>query len=97
MALVTIWSLLLLVASETECRDCHRDQLGDRPLVQLIVMSFQKFGREQIFGKPPLFVGLENYAFALTSPEEVRAATSIIITIFFITPPVNIVALPAEA
>jgi N,N'-diacetylchitobiose transport system permease protein len=39
------------------------------PLVQLIVMSFQKFGREQIFGKPPLFVGLENYARVLSDPE----------------------------
>ena len=39
------------------------------PLIQLFVMSFQKFGREQIFGAPPEFVGLGNYAEVLTDPE----------------------------
>ncbi len=39
------------------------------PLVQLIVMSFQKFGREQIFGAPPEFVGLDNYIAVLTDPQ----------------------------
>lgn len=39
------------------------------PLLQLIVMSFQKFGREQIFGAPPEFVGLDNYLRVLTDPQ----------------------------
>lgn len=39
------------------------------PLVQLIVMSFQKYGREQIFGAPAEFIGLGNYAKVLTDPE----------------------------
>ncbi|WP_345801735.1 sugar ABC transporter permease [Microbacterium sp. AZCO] len=39
------------------------------PLVQLVIMSFQKFGRAQIFGAPPEFVGLDNYAKVLTDPE----------------------------
>lgn len=39
------------------------------PLVQLVIMSFQKFGREQIFGAPPEFIGLDNYLDVLTDPE----------------------------
>jgi N,N'-diacetylchitobiose transport system permease protein len=39
------------------------------PLVQLIVMSFQKFGRAQIFGAPPEFVGLDNYMDVLTDSQ----------------------------
>lgn len=39
------------------------------PLVQLIVMSFQEFGRAQIFGAPPGFVGLDNYVAVLTDAE----------------------------
>jgi N,N'-diacetylchitobiose transport system permease protein len=39
------------------------------PLVQLVIMSFQKFGRAQIFGAPPEFIGLDNYAAVLTDPE----------------------------
>jgi len=38
------------------------------PLAQLVVMSLQKFGREQIFGKPPEFVGLDNYVAVLGDP-----------------------------
>ncbi|MDR6199176.1 N,N'-diacetylchitobiose transport system permease protein [Microbacterium sp. SORGH_AS428] len=36
------------------------------PLVQMVVMSFQEFGRAQIFGAPPSFVGLDNYIAVLT-------------------------------
>lgn len=36
------------------------------PLVRLVVMSFQEFGRAQIFGAPPEFVGLDNYVDVLT-------------------------------
>jgi len=39
------------------------------PLLQLIIMSFQKYGREQIFGAPPSFVGLDNYVRVLTDSE----------------------------
>lgn len=39
------------------------------PLVQLVIMSFQEFGRAQIFGAPPEFIGLGNYAAVLTDPE----------------------------
>lgn len=31
------------------------------PLVRLLVMSTQKYGRAQVFGQPPEFVGLDNY------------------------------------
>lgn len=31
------------------------------PLIQLIVMSFQEFGRAQVFGAPAPFIGLDNY------------------------------------
>jgi N,N'-diacetylchitobiose transport system permease protein len=39
------------------------------PLIQLVVMSFQEFGRAQIFGAPPEFVAFENYVGILTDPE----------------------------
>ena len=39
------------------------------PLLQLIIMSFQKYGREQIFGAPASFVGFDNYVKVLTDPE----------------------------
>lgn len=39
------------------------------PLVRLVVMSFQEFGRAQIFGAPPEFVGFENYIKVLTDSE----------------------------
>ncbi|WP_248242701.1 carbohydrate ABC transporter permease [Microbacterium kunmingense] len=39
------------------------------PLVQLIVMSFQEFGRAQVFGAPPEFIGLANYVGILTDPQ----------------------------
>jgi N,N'-diacetylchitobiose transport system permease protein len=39
------------------------------PLVQLVIMSFQKFGRAQIFGAPPEFIGIDNYIGVLTDPE----------------------------
>lgn len=39
------------------------------PLVQLFVMSFQEFGRAQVFGAPTEFVGLANYLAVLTDAE----------------------------
>jgi N,N'-diacetylchitobiose transport system permease protein len=39
------------------------------PLVQIIVMSFQEYGRAQIFGQPAPFVGLDNYIAVLGDPE----------------------------
>ena len=39
------------------------------PIVQMVVMSFQEFGRAQIFGAPPAFVGPGNYVDVLTDPE----------------------------
>lgn len=39
------------------------------PLLQLIVMSFQRFGREQIFGAPPEFVLFDNYLRVLGDPQ----------------------------
>ena len=38
------------------------------PLLQLLVISFQEFGRAQIFGAPPGWVWFENYASVLTDP-----------------------------
>ncbi|MEO8263665.1 MAG: sugar ABC transporter permease, partial [Pseudolysinimonas sp.] len=38
------------------------------PLVQLVIISFQEFGRAQIFGSPPAWVWFENYADVLTDP-----------------------------
>ncbi|PZR55149.1 sugar ABC transporter permease [Xylanimonas oleitrophica] len=37
------------------------------PLVNLIITSFQHYGREQAFGQPPTWAGLENYTTVLTS------------------------------
>ena len=39
------------------------------PLLQLLIMSFQEYGRAQVFGAPPEFVGGENYAAVLTDQE----------------------------
>jgi N,N'-diacetylchitobiose transport system permease protein len=39
------------------------------PLVQMIVMSFQEYGRAQIFGRPAEFVGFDNYVAVLTDAE----------------------------
>ncbi|MEZ3159304.1 sugar ABC transporter permease [Microbacterium sp. BWT-B31] len=39
------------------------------PLIQLVIMSFQEFGRAQVFGAPPEFVGLGNYLEVLTDAE----------------------------
>lgn len=39
------------------------------PLIQTIVMSFQEYGRAQIFGQPAPFVGLDNYIAVLTDGE----------------------------
>ena len=39
------------------------------PLLQLVIMSFQKFGRAQIFGAPPEFIGLDIFVGVLTDPE----------------------------
>lgn len=39
------------------------------PLIQLVIMSFQEFGRAQVFGAPPEFVGLQNYIDILTDDE----------------------------
>lgn len=38
------------------------------PLLQLVIMSFQEFGRAQVFGAPPEFVGVENYTAVLADP-----------------------------
>ena len=38
------------------------------PLLQLLIMSFQEFGRAQVFGAPPEFVGLGNYVAVLADP-----------------------------
>lgn len=38
------------------------------PLIQLVIISFQEFGRAQIFGQPPGWVWLENYVEVLTDP-----------------------------
>jgi len=39
------------------------------PLIQLFVMSFQEFGRAQVFGAPAPFVGFDNYARVLSDPQ----------------------------
>ena len=39
------------------------------PLVRLLVMSTQKFGRAQVFGQPPEFVGLDNYTKVLADKQ----------------------------
>ncbi|MEI5584260.1 MULTISPECIES: carbohydrate ABC transporter permease [unclassified Agromyces] len=38
------------------------------PLVQLLVMSMQEFGRAQVFGAPPEWVWFDNYVSVLTDP-----------------------------
>ncbi|MCS4276583.1 N,N'-diacetylchitobiose transport system permease protein [Mycetocola sp. BIGb0189] len=38
------------------------------PLINLIIMSFQKFGRAQVFGAPPEWIGFGNYAKVLGDP-----------------------------
>ena len=38
------------------------------PLLQLIIISFQEYGRAQVFGRPPEWVGLQNYIDVLTDP-----------------------------
>lgn len=38
------------------------------PLVQLIIISFQEYGRAQVFGRPPEWVGLQNYIDVLGDP-----------------------------
>jgi N,N'-diacetylchitobiose transport system permease protein len=38
------------------------------PVVSLIITSFQHYGREQVFGAPATFAGLENYQTVLTDP-----------------------------
>ena len=38
------------------------------PLVRQVVLSFQDFGLAQQFGKPPEWVGLENYRDLITDP-----------------------------
>lgn len=39
------------------------------PLVRMMLNSFQEYGKAQIFGAPPEWVGLTNYAEILTDPE----------------------------
>jgi N,N'-diacetylchitobiose transport system permease protein len=39
------------------------------PLIQLLVMSFQEFGRAQVFGAPPEFIGWDNYTQVLSDGE----------------------------
>ena len=39
------------------------------PLVKLVITSTQRYGREQVFGAPPEFVGLDNYVRVLTDPQ----------------------------
>lgn len=39
------------------------------PLLQLLIMSFQEYGRAQVFGAPVEFIGFDNYAAILTDPE----------------------------
>lgn len=38
------------------------------PLIQLLIMSFQEFGRAQIFGAPPSWIWFDNYAKVLADP-----------------------------
>ena len=39
------------------------------PLIQLFVMSFQEFGRAQVFGAAAPFVGFDNYVRVLSDPQ----------------------------
>jgi len=38
------------------------------PLIQLFVISFQEFGRPQVFGAPAPFIGIDNYTKVLADP-----------------------------
>jgi N,N'-diacetylchitobiose transport system permease protein len=38
------------------------------PLLQLLIISFQEFGRAQIFGTPPGWIWFENYAAVVSDP-----------------------------
>jgi N,N'-diacetylchitobiose transport system permease protein len=38
------------------------------PLVRLVVVSFQEYGRAQVFGQPAPYVGVDNYTAILTDP-----------------------------
>lgn len=38
------------------------------PLIQLFIISFQEFGRAQVFGAPAPFIGFDNYTKVLTDP-----------------------------
>ncbi|MEV7693092.1 sugar ABC transporter permease [Microbacterium sp. NPDC089189] len=56
------------------------------PIVQMVVMSFQEFGRAQIFGAAPSFVGLDNYLAVLGDPEFWRVLTrSIVLCLVCVT------------
>jgi N,N'-diacetylchitobiose transport system permease protein len=39
------------------------------PLVRLVITSTQHYGRAQVFGQPPEFVGLDNYTRVLSDPQ----------------------------
>lgn len=39
------------------------------PLIQLVIMSFQEFGRAQVFGAPAPFIGFDNYVEVLTDQQ----------------------------
>jgi len=39
------------------------------PLIQLLIMSFQEFGRAQVFGAPAPFIGFDNYIEVLTDQQ----------------------------
>ena len=39
------------------------------PLIQLLIMSFQEFGRAQVFGAPAPFIGFDNYIAVLTDQQ----------------------------
>jgi len=38
------------------------------PLVRLVIVSFQEYGRAQVFGRPAPFVGFDNYTSILSDP-----------------------------
>ncbi|MCU1475848.1 MAG: sugar transporter permease [Subtercola sp.] len=39
------------------------------PLVQLVIVSFQQYGRAQVFGQPAPFIGFDNYTRVLGDPQ----------------------------
>ncbi|TPW74668.1 carbohydrate ABC transporter permease [Schumannella soli] len=39
------------------------------PLIQLVIQSFQQYGRAQVFGAPAPFIGFQNYANVLSDPK----------------------------